>query len=134
MFMQAWGNYGTAWPVVHQWLGVQPDLGRHEVAFVPEVPQGQTRVSGSAIRLGGGSAGVTATHSGNTYVTEIHMTDGVGADLVTLGHTLPAGTKRPTRVELDGHVVRKFHVTTTNRGVEVTVAVSPGHHTLVVTA
>ena len=21
MFMQAWGNYGTAWAVVHQWLG-----------------------------------------------------------------------------------------------------------------
>ena len=27
MFMQAWGNYGTAWAVVHQWLGVRPDLG-----------------------------------------------------------------------------------------------------------
>ena len=24
MFMQAWGNYGTAWAVVHQWLGVGP--------------------------------------------------------------------------------------------------------------
>ncbi len=28
MFMQAWGHYGTAWPVVHQQLGVRPDLGR----------------------------------------------------------------------------------------------------------
>ena len=28
MFLQAWGNYGTAWPVVHQQLGVRPDLGR----------------------------------------------------------------------------------------------------------
>ena len=27
MFMQAWGNYGTAWPAVHQWLGVRPNLG-----------------------------------------------------------------------------------------------------------
>ncbi len=24
MFMQAWGNYGTAWPVIHQQLGVRP--------------------------------------------------------------------------------------------------------------
>ena len=24
MFMQAWGNYGTVWPVVHQMLGVRP--------------------------------------------------------------------------------------------------------------
>ena len=28
MFMQAWGNYGTAWPVVHQQLGVRPVPGR----------------------------------------------------------------------------------------------------------
>ena len=30
MFMQAWGHYGTAWPVVHQQLGVRPDLGREQ--------------------------------------------------------------------------------------------------------
>ncbi len=35
MFMQAWGNYGTAWAVVHQWLGVQPDLGRGAVDVRP---------------------------------------------------------------------------------------------------
>ena len=29
-------NYGTAWAVVHQWLGVQPDLGNGHVAFVPQ--------------------------------------------------------------------------------------------------
>ena len=28
MFVQAWGHYGTAWPVVHQQLGVRPDMGR----------------------------------------------------------------------------------------------------------
>ena len=28
MFMQAWGKYGTAWAVVHQQLGIRPDLGR----------------------------------------------------------------------------------------------------------
>ncbi|HET8952469.1 MAG TPA: hypothetical protein VFN44_18240, partial [Solirubrobacteraceae bacterium] len=28
MVLQAWGNYGTLWPVVHQQLGVRPDLGR----------------------------------------------------------------------------------------------------------
>ena len=28
MVLQAWGAYGTAWPVVHQQLGVRPDLGR----------------------------------------------------------------------------------------------------------
>src|SRR6478672_13023575 len=51
MFMQAWGNYGTAWPVVHQWLGVRPDLGHARIDFVPQVPQGQTSVRGRNIRV-----------------------------------------------------------------------------------
>jgi len=38
MFMQAWGHYGTAWPVVHQQLGVRPDLGRRQLAVVPQLP------------------------------------------------------------------------------------------------
>ncbi len=57
MFMQAWGNYGTAWPVVHQWLGVRPDLGAGRLSVVPQVPQGQHSVQGKDIRLGRGSAG-----------------------------------------------------------------------------
>jgi hypothetical protein len=27
MVLQAWGAYGVLWPVIHQWLGVSPDLG-----------------------------------------------------------------------------------------------------------
>ena len=27
MVLQAWGAYGTAWPVVRQQLGLRPDLG-----------------------------------------------------------------------------------------------------------
>ena len=73
MFMQAWGNYGTAWAVVHQWLGVRPDLGNGTVEFVPQVPQGQTSVSGADIALGLGSADVSATHSGQSYSTEIDV-------------------------------------------------------------
>ena len=46
MFMQAWGNYGTAWPVIHQQLGVAPDLGNGRLDVVPQVPAGQTRVRG----------------------------------------------------------------------------------------
>lgn len=35
MFMQAWGNYGTAWAVVHQWLGVQPESGAAPAVLHP---------------------------------------------------------------------------------------------------
>jgi hypothetical protein len=133
MFMQAWGNYGTAWAVVHQWLGVRPDLGNNEVSFVPQVPQGQTSVQGQDIRLGGGSADVLATHNGSTYRTEIDVTNGVGTDDVVIGHTLPHGSQ-PATVMLDGKAVHNYKVVQTNRGAEVTVTTSAGHHTLTITA
>jgi hypothetical protein len=133
MFMQAWGNYGTAWAVVHQWLGVRPDLGRQLVEFVPQVPQGQTSVQGRDIRLGGGSANVLATHAGSRYGTEIDTTRGVDAEEVGIGHTLPRGA-RPTAVVLDGRPVHDYHVVNTNRGTEVTVSTTAGHHTLIITA
>jgi hypothetical protein len=133
MFMQAWGNYGTAWAVVHQWLGVRPDLGRHLVEFVPQVPQGQTSVQGQNIRLGGGSADVLATHVGGSYQTEINVAASVGASEVDIGHTLPTGVQ-PTSVVLDGSPVDDVQVVETNRGTEVTVWTTAGHHTLTITA
>ena len=41
------------------------------VAFVSQVPQGQTSAAGHNILLGSGSADVTATHTGNVYRTVI---------------------------------------------------------------
>jgi hypothetical protein len=133
MFMQAWGNYGTAWAVVHQWLGVRPDLGLGRLEIVPQVPQGQTSVQGRDIRLGGGSADVLATHQGDAYTTEIRVGSGVGAGEVTIGHTLPHGVQ-PATVTLDGRTLHNYRVRETNRGTEVTVATTAGHHTLTVTA
>ena len=132
MFMQAWGNYGTAWAVVHQWLGVRPDLGNGRIEVVPQVPQGQTTVQGRDIRLGRGSADVRATHAGDAYRTRIDVGKGVGAHRVVIGHTLPAGA-RPAAVVLDGRLVHDYRVRDTNRGTEVTVATTAGHHTLTIT-
>jgi hypothetical protein len=133
MFMQAWGNYGTAWAVVHQWLGVRPDLGHGRLDIVPQVPQGQTSAQGQNIQLGSGSANVLATHTtGNPYVTTIDVSAGVQANQVFIGHTLPRGSQ-PATVMLDGHTVHNYEVRTTNRGVEVTVSTSAGHHTLTIT-
>jgi hypothetical protein len=133
MFMQAWGNYGTAWAVVHQWLGVRPDLGRQMVAFVPQVPQGQSSVQGRDIRLGGGSASVLASHTGSRYRTEIDTTRAMRVEDVEIGHTLPRGA-RPTAVVLDGRPVHDYQVVETNRGTEVTVSTNAGHHTLTISA
>ena len=131
MFMQAWGNYGTTWAVVHQWLGVRPDLGHGRVEVVPQVPQGQAEVAGRDIRLGGGSVDVLATHAGASYSTEIDITS-VDADKVVIGHTLPTGDS-PAAVVLDGRQVHNYKVVETNRGTEVTVPTDRGRHVLVIT-
>jgi hypothetical protein len=132
MFMQAWGNYGTAWPVVHQWLGVRPDLGIDRLSVVPQVPQGQHSVQGRDIRLGRGDLDVRATHYGDVYRTTIDASHALNANRIVLGHTLPRG-EHPESVWLDGHRVHNYRMVATNRGVEITVSTGKGHHTLIVT-
>jgi hypothetical protein len=131
MFVQAWGHYGTAWPVVRQQLGVRPDLGRRRLEVTPQVPAGQQRVAGERIRLAGGSIDVEASRSGPRYRTFVRAR--VGLKRLVLGHTVPAG-RMVDRVTLDGDQVR-YRIRPTNRGLEVLAAAKPsGSHTLVVTA
>ncbi len=133
MFMQAWGNYGTAWSVVHQRLGVRPFANRGVVEVVPQVPDGAPSVAGSNIRIGSGALAVFASHTGSTYTTQAQMT-GSSVRTLVIGHTLARGSK-PGAVTLDGRVVDDYGKTTTNRGVEITVPTSAsGQHTLTVTA
>jgi hypothetical protein len=133
MVMQAWGNYGTAWPVVHQQLGVRPFLNDSELQVVPQVPPGQPSVSGTDIRVGSGSVDVQATHAGSTYTTQVDASKTPARTLV-IGHTLPRGA-RPAAVTLDGRTLKHYAAALTNRGLEVTVATAGGgRHTLTVTA
>jgi hypothetical protein len=130
MVLQAWGAYGTAWPVVHQQLGVRPDLGRGRLEVVPQ-PPGTNQVAARDIRLGAdGSVDVAAKRAGRTYRTTVTVRAPVR---LRIGHVLPAGA-RVRAVRLDGRRVNADE-RETNRGLEVTVATSPGaRHTLVVTA
>jgi hypothetical protein len=135
MVMQAWGNYGTIWPVVSQQLGVRPFLGQSALQVVPQVPSGQPRVSGSDIRLGmgGGSIDVFASHAGSHYTTTLSL-NRLRLRSVQIGQTLPAGST-PASVSLDGRPAHDVQVRDTNRGVEVTAPVrGSGPHTLVVSA
>ena len=132
MFTQAWGHYATAWPVVHQQLGVRPQLGHGLLDIVPQVPDGQPSVQGTDIRLGSGSVDVLAAHDGNRYTT---TTDTTNASVATfrIGHTLPRGSTVAT-VLLDG-AEAVYSARETSRGLEVRVPTSAGRgHTLVVTA
>ncbi|MGH2866145.1 MAG: glycogen debranching protein [Solirubrobacteraceae bacterium] len=133
MFMQAWGNYGTAWSVVHQQLGVRPFLGDGALQIVPQVPDGQPSVAGSNVQLGSGAVDVFASHAGSTYTTKV-LVHGLHLRSLEIGHTLPAGST-PDAVVVDGQSVQNAAVRQTNRGVEVTVPVSGnGPHTLTVTS
>ena len=127
MFIQAWGNLGTAWPVVHQHLGVRPDMGRGRVEVVPQLPSAAP-IAGKEIRVGRGSIDVSAARSGNRYRTTVDT--GVKLRRLVIGHTLPRGTAVRS-VRLDGRRV-DWRARTTNRGLEVTVAAGRGDHTLVI--
>ncbi len=133
MVLQAWGAYGTAWPVVHQQLGVRPDLGRRRLAVVPQLPAGQRRIGAGSILMGDGSTDVSATRSGRRYRT-IVATTVRRLDRLTLGHTVPRGA-RIGGVTLDGRRVRRPRLRLTHRGLEVSARVRGGlggRHVLVV--
>lgn len=98
MVLQAWGAYGTLWPVVHQQLGIRPDLGNHRLEVTPQVPPGSPDIAGDNIRLGNGSVTVAAHASPGMYVTTVRVD--APAEL-TIGHTIPLGAT-VTNVTLDG--------------------------------
>jgi hypothetical protein len=118
---QAWGTYGVLWPVVHQQLGVGPQLGHGLLEVLPSVPSGQSTVSGSNIRIGIGSIDVTANHSGNTWTTTV--TSRLSCTL-HVGATLPAGST-VTSVTLNG-ATAAFTVRDTNAGRQVFVSTTCG--------
>jgi hypothetical protein len=133
MFMQAWGHYGTAWPVIHQQLGVRPHLGHGRLEVVPQVPDGQPRVEGENIRLGDGSADVLASRTGTRFATTTDTSDAPVATL-RIGHTLPRGSQVAS-VELDGEAVTNYTSRETSRGLEVWIEADAGErHTFVVSA
>jgi hypothetical protein len=134
MVMQAWGQYGIAWPVIHQQLGVRPSLGTGKLELLPQVPEGQSRVGGKNIRLGDGVVAVEARRSGSRYTTTTTVGAIKGLTDVRVGATLRSGDEVKS-VTLDGTKVKKPTVRETNRGVEVSVKTpTTGKHVVVVTA
>jgi hypothetical protein len=129
MALQAWGAYGILWPVIHQQLGVDPDLGHRRIAVVPQLPEGQQKVAGSNIRVGRGSVDVSARLTGKALSTEV-TAKGTGAAL-TVGAVLPSGSAVQS-VSVDGHAA-KYELLTTSRGTEVRVPARGARTTLTIT-
>jgi hypothetical protein len=118
---QAWGTYGVLWPVVHQQLGVDPQLGNGLLEVLPSVPSGQTSVTGTAIRAGAGSVDVAASHQGDVWTTTVTARL---ACTLHAGATLPAGATVHA-VTLDGHPA-PYTARDTNQGRQVFVAAPCG--------
>jgi hypothetical protein len=114
---QAWGTYGVLWPVVNQQLGVDPQLGNGLLEVLPDVPPGQSSVSGTNIRVGTGSVDVAATRHGSSYTTTV--TASLSCTL-HVGATVPAGAT-VHQVTLNGSVAH-YTVRDTNAGREVLVS------------
>ena len=131
MVMQAWNQYGTMWPVVHQQLGVRPDLGRGRLTVVPQLPS-SAPIAGSDIKLGSGRLDqVKVWRDGRRYGTSVKASH-VPAKRLVIGQTLPRGASVRS-VTLDGRR-HGWHARTTNRGLEVTVTTRPGRHEVVIKA
>lgn len=129
MALQAWGAYGILWPVVHQQLGVSPDLGRDRVSVVPQVPAGQPSVAGRNVKLGKGSADVASWAAGKRLGTDVKLR---GSRLaLTIGAVLPAGASVRS-VTLDGHRAA-YKLVRTTRGTEVQVSTHGSRSSLRIT-
>ncbi|HZA04459.1 MAG TPA: glycogen debranching protein, partial [Propionibacteriaceae bacterium] len=122
MVLQAWGAYGVLWPVVHQWLGVSPDLGRGRLTVVPQLPPDQRTGSVKRVRLGEQvSVDVTARRQGDSYLTEVRRRGDVR---LTIGAVVPRGAEIRS-IRLNGKRV-EAHLVRTARGLEVQVPAGRG--------
>ena len=124
MVLQAWGAYGVLWPVIHQWLGVSPDLGRNRVSVVPQLPESETKASVNTVRLGLMAIDVAAERRGSTYTTTVTRHGRVD---LRIGAVLPDGAT-VTSATLNGSPVKPKLVRTT-RGLEAVISARPEQRT-----
>ncbi|MET0712833.1 MAG: glycogen debranching protein, partial [Jiangellaceae bacterium] len=124
MVLQAWGAYGVLWPVIHQWLGVSPDLGRGRVSVVPQLPESETKASVNTVRLGLIAIDVAAERQDSTYTTTVTRHGRVD---LRIGAVLPDGAT-VTSATLNGSLVKPKLVQTT-RGLEAVISAQPEQRT-----
>ena len=100
MFMQAWGNYGTAWPVVHQQLGVRRTSGATRSRSCRRCRRPAARRGVRHPARPGLDRRAARRARGKPYTTRVNAGD-TPARSLTLGVVLPDGVE-PRSVRLDG--------------------------------
>jgi hypothetical protein len=130
MFMQAWSSYGVQWPVIHSFLGIDPNVPAGSLSVVPDIPESWPGLSVQDLKVGNGTMTASASRKGKRYTTQV--VSAPTSWTLTIGHTLPAGATVKS-VTLDGKSTT-YDVVDTPRGREVHVKTSTGtSHTLTVT-
>jgi hypothetical protein len=117
--MQAWSSYGLLWTVVHNLLGVTPNVPQHSLAVLPEIPPTWPGLSVSNLRVGHQAISENATRNGSVYQTTVSGAAGLS---LTIGAVLPTGSK-PGSVTLNGKPVA-YQVVATHSGSAVEAMVS----------
>ena len=136
MFMQAWSAYGVQWPVIHAFLGIDPNVPDNALSVVPDIPSRWPGLSVRNLRVGSATLDVATKRSGRTYTTSVRIVTAQPAFArqestsedrpdepanwcLRIGQVLPAGS-RIEGVTLDEHSAKHW-VVKTNRGEEVHV-------------
>ena len=114
MFMQAWSAYGVQWPVIHDFLGIGPNMPEKTITVIPDVPSTWPNLSVKNLRIGSGTMSVSAERKGASYTT--HVMAPVGLSL-TIGQVIPSGSTVESAM-LDGKSTT-YSIVETNRGQEV---------------
>ena len=114
MIMQAWSSYGVLYPIVHYFLGIQPQMPKRLIVVVPQLPSSLSHLSIQNLRVGDEILAVAAQHSDKLYVTEVTLPVGCRLEI---GHTLPANASIES-VTLNGKAA-DYEVRSTHRGSEI---------------
>jgi hypothetical protein len=114
MVMQAWSSYGVLYPIVHNFLGIQPHMPQRLIIVLPQLPSSLPHLSIQNLRVGDEILAVAAQHSDKLYVTEVTLPVGCRLEI---GHTLPANASIES-VTLNGKAA-DYEVHSTHRGSEI---------------
>jgi glycogen debranching enzyme len=116
MFMQAWSAYGIQWPVIHGFLGIDPNVPNKQITVVPNLPSSWPRVSVTNLRVGTGTMSVSTERKQSTYSTRVTAPKGLS---LTIGQVIPPSS-RVDSATMNGKPAA-YSVVKTNRGKEVRV-------------
>ena len=119
MVMQAWSSYGVLYPIVHCFLGVQPQAPKRLIVVVPQLPSSLPWLSVQDLRIGDKILAVAAQHQDKLYVTEVTLPAGYRLEI---GHTLPAAAAIESVTLNDKDTA--YEVRFTHRGHEVVTQVA----------